>query len=75
MKQETVNNLEKYVIQDERLPMLFKRMREHGKKVFLLTNSDYRYTEKIMSYLFEKQGNSEKKEWKTFFDFIVVDAR
>ena len=43
--------MEEYVHKDERLPILLNRMRESGVKVFLLTNSDYWYTNKIMGYL------------------------
>lgn len=31
------------------------RLRANGAKVFLLTNSDYNYTDKIMKYLLETQ--------------------
>lgn len=40
-------------MKDERLPMLLSRIRESGAKVFLLTNSEYWYTQKIMTYLFD----------------------
>ncbi|XP_022662482.1 cytosolic purine 5'-nucleotidase-like isoform X1 [Varroa jacobsoni] len=73
LKNETVDNLEKYVERDERLPLLLDRMRAHGKTVFLLTNSDFAYTERIMTFLFDFP--SCKKNWKTYFDYIVVDAR
>src|SRR5207244_4482507 len=53
---------------------LFNQMRKNGKKTFLLTNSDYYYTDKIMSYLFNVES-ADKKHWTSFFDFIVVDAR
>ncbi|RWS31983.1 cytosolic purine 5'-nucleotidase-like protein [Leptotrombidium deliense] len=74
LKQETLNNLEKYVNRDDRLPLLFKRMRDNGKKIFLLTNSDYIYTDKIMTYLFDVPS-AEKRDWKSYFDYIVCDAR
>lgn len=53
MKKETVENLEEYVHKDERLPMLLSRIRESGAKLFLLTNSDYKFTDRIMTYLFD----------------------
>lgn len=62
------------MLKDERLPLLFDRMREHNKKIFLLTNSDYQYTEKIMDFLFSVKSANGKK-WKEYFDYIVVDAR
>lgn len=33
--------------------MFLTRIRESGAKVFLLTNSDYVFTDKIMTYLFD----------------------
>ncbi|XP_078668539.1 cytosolic purine 5'-nucleotidase-like isoform X3 [Branchiostoma floridae x Branchiostoma belcheri] len=53
MKQETVDNMDKYVVKEPKIPMLLHRMREAGTKVFLVTNSDYWYTEKVMTYLFD----------------------
>ena len=62
------------MIRDERLPLLFERMREHDKKIFLLTNSDYQYTDKIMDFLFGVKSANGRK-WTEYFDYIVVDAR
>lgn len=53
LKQRTIENLEKYVKKDERLPTFLARLRESGAKTFLLTNSDYNFTNKIMTYLFD----------------------
>lgn len=49
-------------------------MRENGKKIFLLTNSEYPFTEKVMSYLFDVPS-AKNRPWKFYFDYIVVDAR
>ncbi|KAG9461167.1 hypothetical protein GDO78_017859, partial [Eleutherodactylus coqui] len=54
LKEKTVENLPKYVVKDPKLPLLLSRMNEVGK-VFLVTNSDYKYTHKIMTYLFDFQ--------------------
>ncbi len=53
LKLKTVQNMEEYVVKDERLPMLLTRIRDSGASVFLLTNSEFWYTEKIMTYLFD----------------------
>ena len=53
MKERTIKDLDMYVKKDERLPMFLQRIRESGAKVFLLTNSDYWFTNKIMTYLFD----------------------
>lgn len=80
MKDKTLEDLQKYVVKDERMPLLLSRMREVGK-VFLATNSDYNYTNAIMTYLFDVDDGSQKdhnvprRSWRTYFDLIVVDTR
>ncbi|TWW58623.1 cytosolic purine 5'-nucleotidase isoform X2 [Takifugu flavidus] len=78
LKEKTVENLEKFVVKDGKLPLLLSRMKEVAK-VFLATNSDYKYTDKIMTYLFDfphgpKAGTSHRP-WQSYFDLILVDAR
>ncbi|KAL0102690.1 hypothetical protein PUN28_018185 [Cardiocondyla obscurior] len=79
LKSKTIENLDEYVKKDERLPMFLTRIRESGAKVFLLTNSDYVFTDKIMTYLFDfphgARPDEPHRNWKTYFDTIVVDAR
>uniref|UniRef100_A0AAX7VJ53 Cytosolic purine 5'-nucleotidase n=1 Tax=Astatotilapia calliptera TaxID=8154 RepID=A0AAX7VJ53_ASTCA len=78
LKEKTVENLEKYVVKDPKLPLLLSRMNEVSK-VFLVTNSDYKYTQKIMSYLFDLPHGPKVtrmiKPWQSYFDLILVDAR
>lgn len=79
----------KYIIYDPNtLPMLL-RMRRHGLKVFLLTNSLYDYTDVVMNYLvhgngtvFQSQvgieqpeGEDRKLEWQQLFDVAIVGAQ
>ncbi|XP_059408427.1 cytosolic purine 5'-nucleotidase-like [Carassius carassius] len=78
LKDKTVENLDKYVVKDAKLPLLLSRMNEVSK-VFLATNSDYKYTDKIMTYLFDfshgpKHGTPHRP-WQSYFDLILVDAR
>ena len=44
----------RYVRRDGRLAALLQRIRHSEKKTFLLTNSDWWYTESIMSFLLGK---------------------
>uniref|UniRef100_A0A8C7MUN3 Cytosolic purine 5'-nucleotidase n=1 Tax=Oncorhynchus kisutch TaxID=8019 RepID=A0A8C7MUN3_ONCKI len=67
-----------YMGRNAKLPLLLSRMNEVAK-VFLATNSDYKYTHKIMTYLFDfphgpKHGTSHRP-WQSYFDLILVDAR
>lgn len=72
LKKFTVNDFEKFVHKDGRLPVLLNRLRSNGVQTFLLTNSDYYYSNPIMTYLLENEKGSPS--WRTYFDYIVVDA-
>lgn len=70
LKQITCDQPEKYLVKDDRLPLLLDRLKANSK-TFIATNSDYTYTKKVMSYLL----NSANRDWKSYFDFIVVSAK
>uniref|UniRef100_A0A8C8VLY1 5'-nucleotidase domain containing 4 n=1 Tax=Pelusios castaneus TaxID=367368 RepID=A0A8C8VLY1_9SAUR len=77
LKEKTLENLEKYVVKDPRVPLLLSRMKEVGK-VFLATNSDYNYTDVIMTHLFACDPGDQavaQRPWRSYFDLIVVDTR
>ncbi|XP_060859021.1 cytosolic purine 5'-nucleotidase isoform X2 [Metopolophium dirhodum] len=79
LKERTIQNLSDYVNKDARLPMFLARIRQSGAKVFLLTNSDYWFTNMIMTYLFDYPHGASPSEphrdWQSYFDIVVVDAR
>nr|CAB3264465.1 cytosolic purine 5'-nucleotidase [Phallusia mammillata] len=81
LKAKSVENLDKYVVKEPKLPLLLDRMRDHGK-VFLVTNSDFLYTNRIMTYLFDfphgpqgTQPGTEHRPWRSYFDFVLVEAK
>ncbi|CAB3382178.1 Hypothetical predicted protein [Cloeon dipterum] len=78
LKSKTIENMEEYVKRDPRLPTVLTRLRESGAKTFLLTNSDYNFTNKIMTFLFDfphgARPDEPHRDWKMYFDYIVVDA-
>ncbi|XP_028931732.2 cytosolic purine 5'-nucleotidase isoform X1 [Ornithorhynchus anatinus] len=78
LKEKTLENLEKFVEKDGRIPLLLGRMKEVGK-VFLATNSDYNYTDAIMTYLFdsgeERHAGTAPRPWRSYFDLVVVDTQ
>ncbi|VDO25163.1 unnamed protein product [Onchocerca flexuosa] len=68
MKQIILDNKEKYIIKDDRLKQLLLQIRESGKQSFLLTNSDYSYTNGVMEYLLGVG-------WTSYFNITIVDAK
>uniref|UniRef100_G3SN88 5'-nucleotidase domain containing 4 n=1 Tax=Loxodonta africana TaxID=9785 RepID=G3SN88_LOXAF len=78
LKEKTLEDLEKYVEKDVRIPILLGKMKEVGK-VFLATNSSYSYTDAIMTHLFDvgpaPQAEASARPWRSYFDLIVVDTQ
>lgn len=66
-------DMERYIVKDPEIITVLGRFRTSGKKLFLLTNSDWGYTDQVMSYLLNSQGESRKR-WIQFFDLVIVRA-
>jgi HAD superfamily 5'-nucleotidase-like hydrolase len=61
----------RFVTPDPRLAEFLRTLREEGKKVFLLTNSEFYYTDVLLSYLL---GGGSASGWLAYFDLVSVDA-
>jgi HAD superfamily 5'-nucleotidase-like hydrolase len=66
-------NLERFVMKDPDLAATLHKLRSAGKKLFLLTNSRWGYTDAMMNYLLDGMM-SEYPSWRNYFDVIVVAA-
>ena len=53
LKAKTCEDLAKYIKKDERLPTVLHNLQKSGAKTFLLTNSGWDYTDKVMSFLLD----------------------
>ena len=65
----------RYIIYDEDMVPMLQRLKNAGKKVFLLTNSMFEYTDKVMDYLVHGGGNYRDIQWQDLFDVILVGAK
>lgn len=72
--QRVMADLPRYVLRDPHLAPTLHKLRSAGKKLFLLTNSPWPYTQRMMTYLL---GDSmpEYRSWELFFNVIIVSAR
>ncbi|CAJ0589865.1 unnamed protein product [Cylicocyclus nassatus] len=66
-KNEITGNLKRYIAQDSRAAAMFHKLSQGGKKTFLLTNSDWIYTDLVMSHVMGSQ-------WRQLFDVVIVDG-
>ena len=57
LKAKTCENLAKYIKKDPRLPQMLYNLQKSGAKTFLLTNSEWEYTDKVMHFLLDIPGS------------------
>ncbi len=70
LKSVIMDDLPRYFIEDPNLRPTLLRFRALGKKLFLLTNSEYEYTEAVMRHLL---GNAHE-DWKDLFDLVICSS-
>lgn len=71
LKGDVVKHPEKYLIKDRRIVDALVKFKKFGKKLALITNSDYDYSRKVMEYCF---GPYLEKPWLNLFDLVIVSA-
>ncbi len=64
---------DRYLLPDPALPATLHRLKTHGYRLFLLTNSEASYTSLIMDRLLSRKI-AARPSWTDFFDLIVVRA-
>ena len=62
-----------YIERDPALAETLHRFRSSGKRLFLLTNSDWAYTDPVMSYLLDG-ALPAYPSWRNYFDVIIVSG-
>lgn len=74
IKDIIVKDLPSYIERDPHLAEALHKMRSSGKKLFLLTNSAWDYTNPVMSYLLDGALDAYPG-WRNYFDVVVVSAQ
>lgn len=74
LKSEIMSKPELFVEPDPELPLALLDQKEAGKKLVLITNSDYLYTNKMMTHSFNRFLPNDMG-WRDLFDMVIVSAR
>ncbi|XP_039071346.1 5'-nucleotidase domain-containing protein 4-like [Hibiscus syriacus] len=74
LKSEIMSKPELFVEPDPELPLALLDQKEAGKKLLLITNSDYQYTDKMMRHSFNRFLPNDIG-WRDLFDMVIVSAR
>ncbi len=74
LKTEIKAHLRDYVVNDPKLAETLHKLRSSGKKLFVLTNSYWPYSNAVMSYLLDNV-RSAYPSWRNYFDFVIVGGK
>ncbi|MFZ4404077.1 MAG: HAD-IG family 5'-nucleotidase [Pseudobdellovibrionaceae bacterium] len=74
VKSVVAKNLSEYIIKDEQVVHGLEKFKKHGKKIFVLTNSDYYYTKLLLDYAVAP-FLKDHKSWTDLFEFIITFAQ
>lgn len=73
LKDEIMANPERYVIADPELALTLMDLKHAGKRLLLITNSEWLYTRTMMAWAFDRylpQGTT----WRDLFELVIVSA-
>ncbi|MDZ4696089.1 MAG: HAD-IG family 5'-nucleotidase [Deltaproteobacteria bacterium] len=73
IKNLIAKDLANYIPRDPELGEALHKMRSTGKRLFLLTNSAWDYTNPVMQYLLDDTV-ATYPGWRNFFDIVVVSS-
>ena len=74
LKSIITQDLPTYINGSPDIALTLHKLRSVGKKLFLLTNSYWRYTQTVMTYLLDKRL-PEYASWRAYFDLVVVGSQ
>jgi len=74
LKSVIMDDIPTYIHYDPDLPITLHKLRSSGKKLFLLTNSYWTYTDKVMTYLLDGRLG-EYTSWRAYFDVVITGGR
>lgn len=74
LKAEIVAEPGRFVDLDEEMPLALLDQKESGKKILLITNSEWSYAEPMLNYVFDRFLPGDQT-WHDLFDIAIVGAR
>ena len=74
LKREIIAQPDKFVELDRDVPLALLDQMHAGKKLMLITNSEWSYTEPMMAYVFDR-FLPDGMHWRDLFDLVIASAR
>jgi HAD superfamily 5'-nucleotidase-like hydrolase len=73
LKNQVKKDVTKYIMQDPDSVMALERFKKHGKKLWVITNSDYEYTKLLLDYAINP-FLKDHQNWMELFNIVVTAA-
>jgi len=73
LKAEILKDPDRYVVEDSETPLTLLDQKNAGKKLLLITDSEWAYTRGIMPYMFDRYL-PDAMTWRDLFDMVIVSA-
>ena len=74
VKQVVAKDVSRFVIKDPDCVAGLEKFKAHGKKVFIVTNSDFHYSKLLLDYAINPFLKNHKS-WQDLFEFVIVSAQ
>jgi HAD superfamily 5'-nucleotidase-like hydrolase len=74
LKAEIAAAPERYVVQDAEAALALLDQKAAGKKLLLITNSEWSFTSKMMAHAYDRHLPGDMT-WRQLFDLVIVSAR
>ncbi len=73
IKEIVLDNPQRFVEDDPKVAHLLERYVDYGKKLMIITNSDYAYTQKLLDHALNPHFKSHRR-WQDVFDIVITLA-
>lgn len=73
IKTEVLAHPERFIRRDKYLAATLQQQIESGKKLFLLTNSNWEYTNQVLNFVLD-QPTDDFPSWRDYFEYVLVSA-
>jgi HAD superfamily 5'-nucleotidase-like hydrolase len=74
LKNQVKKNVKKFIVQDAEIVASLERFKKHGKKLWVITNSDFEYSKLLLDYSITP-FLKEHKSWSELFNLVVTAAQ
>jgi HAD superfamily 5'-nucleotidase-like hydrolase len=73
LKGQVKKNVKKYIVQDPGVVFSLERFKKHGKKLWVITNSDFEYSKLLLDYAITP-FLKDHETWSELFNLVVTAA-